>query len=68
MMGLVGWSMVIPTLLGVAIGHLLSLYLSDKYAWTLMGLLLGLLLGCVNAGYWVTKEIKQLEGEVDDDA
>lgn len=56
MMGVIGWSIVIPTLLGVAFGRWLDESYPGSYSWTLMMLSLGLLLGCVNAGHWVKKE------------
>jgi ATP synthase protein I len=56
MSGLVGWSVAIPTVLGVAIGVWLDNNLSSRYSWTLMCLLLGVTLGCLNAWYWIEKE------------
>src|SRR5580698_5100669 len=35
MMGLVGWSVVVPTLLGAALGIWLDKYHSGKHSWTL---------------------------------
>jgi ATP synthase protein I len=60
MMGLVGWSVVVPTLLGAALGlwldkkHLLAN--PGTHSWTLALLIAGLTLGCFNAWYWVSKE------------
>jgi ATP synthase protein I len=56
MFGLVGWSVVIPTLLGVGLGVWLDKLLQDRYSWTLMGLVVGIIAGCINAWYWVKKE------------
>ncbi len=56
MFGLVGWSVVIPTLIGTAIGVWLDKLLQDSYSWTLMGLAAGVIAGCFNAWYWVKKE------------
>ena len=56
MMGLVGWSIVVPTLLGVGMGVWLDGYAPGKHSWTLALLLAGLVVGCLNAWLWVTKE------------
>jgi ATP synthase protein I len=56
MMGLVGWSIVIPTLLGAVLGNWLDKNYPDTYSWTLMLLVAGLCLGCFNAWHWVNKE------------
>lgn len=56
MYGLVGWSVVIPTLLGVAIGLWIDDRWPSRFSWTLMLLAAGLLLGCWNAWYWVSLE------------
>ena len=61
MMGLVGWSVVVPTLLGAALGLWLDqrhvdLPAQGKFKWTLALLLAGLVLGCWNAWQWVAKE------------
>ncbi|WP_017660434.1 AtpZ/AtpI family protein [Baaleninema simplex] len=58
MYGLVGWSIAIPTLLGIAIGRWLDLRFPSPYSWTLMGLFLGLMLGCWNAWYWIQKALQ----------
>ena len=56
MFGLVGWSVAIPTLLGVAVGIWIDITWPSRFSWTLMLLLLGVILGCLNAWYWVTRE------------
>jgi len=56
MMGLVGWSVAVPTLLGVFIGAWLDRVYPAEVSWTLTLLLLGLGIGCVQAWYWVKKE------------
>lgn len=60
MMGLVGWSVVTPTLLGAALGAWMDKKQIGKYSWTLMFLLIGLIIGCLNAWYWVVKENKEI--------
>jgi len=56
MMGLIGWSVVVPTLLGAALGIWLDNRQEGSYSWTLMLLLIGLIVGCLNAWHWVAKE------------
>ena len=56
MFGLVGWSVAVPTLLGVAAGLWLDARLQDRMSWTLMLLFVGAALGCLNAWYWVRRE------------
>ncbi len=56
MMGLVGWSIVVPTLMGAGIGLWLDSEASGKRSWTLALLVAGLAIGCLNAWHWVSKE------------
>jgi ATP synthase protein I len=56
MFGLVGWSVAIPTLIGVAVGLWIDRTWPSGYSWTLMLLILGLAVGCLNAWQWVKKE------------
>lgn len=67
MMGLVGWSVVVPTLLGAALGAWLDGRYPGSHSWTLALLVLGLILGCVNAWHWVSKEDKSMREEQEDD-
>jgi ATP synthase protein I len=67
MMGLIGWSVVVPTLLGAGLGVWLDEHHPGKHAWTLALLMAGLALGCLNAWHWVAKEDKAMrEDEADD--
>lgn len=63
MMGLVGWSVAIPTLLGTALGIWLDVHHPGKHAWTLALLVAGLAIGCFNAWHWVTKEDREMQDE-----
>src|SRR5580704_4131347 len=67
MMGLVGWSVVVPTLLGTALGIWLDNHHPGSHSWTLMLLIAGLSLGCLNAWYWVAKEDKAMREEPEDE-
>ena len=63
MMGLIGWSVVVPTLLGAALGLWLDNRHPGKHAWTLALLVAGLAIGCWNAWQWVAKEDKAMREE-----
>lgn len=58
MTGLIGWSVVLPTVLGA----LLGLWLDGRHpggrSWTLALLMGGLFIGCANAWHWVAREDK----------
>ncbi len=60
MMGLVGWSVAIPTLLGAALGIWIDKHYPGSHSWTLALLAIGLGLGCFNAWHWVTKEDREI--------
>lgn len=59
MFGLIGWSVAVPTLLGIALGLWIDSKLGDGIAWTLGLLFVGVVLGCLNAWYWVKRENDQ---------
>lgn len=63
MMGLIGWSVVIPTLLGAGIGLWLDARYVGGRSWTLALLVAGLFLGCLNAWHWISKEDKAIQEE-----
>src|SRR5580698_6452900 len=67
MMGLIGWSVVVPTLLGAALGIWLDKHHPGKHPWTLALLVVGLAIGCLNAWHWVAKEEKKMRDESKDD-
>ncbi len=56
MMGLVGWSVVVPTLLGAACGVWLDNQYPGSHSWTPALLVAGLVIGCLNAWHWVARE------------
>ena len=53
MMGLIGWSVAIPTLLGIALGMWIDKHHHGQISWTLTLLLIGLIIGCLNAWRWI---------------
>lgn len=58
MFGLIGWSVAIPTLLGAALGTWLDDKWPGEYSYVLMFLVTGLIIGCINAWYWVKQVSK----------
>ena len=67
MMGLVGWSVVLPTLGGAALGLWLDTHHPGRHPWTLALLVAGLGLGCFNAWHWVAKEDRAMHDPGEDD-
>jgi ATP synthase protein I len=69
MMGLIGWSVTIPTLLGAALGLWLDKRYPGPHSWTLTLLIIGLIIGCLNAWHWVAEEEREMrdEQEVEDE-
>ncbi|MDG4649743.1 AtpZ/AtpI family protein [Roseibacterium sp. SDUM158017] len=56
MFGMVGWAVAVPMVAGTALGVWIDARWPGETSWTLVGLLGGAALGCVNAWYWVRKE------------
>lgn len=67
MFGLVGWSVAVPTLLGILIGTWLDRKYPGKAAWTLNFLIIGLILGCFNAWFWINKEHQSINKDLKND-
>lgn len=67
MMGIVGWTIVVPTLLGAALGVWLDKIYPESFSWTLTGLILGLFAGCLIAWRWVNKEHNEINQNNDDE-
>ena len=59
MFGLVGWSVAIPTVLGIALGVWLDHRFPGRISWTLTFLFLGVVVGCLNAWHWINKESRR---------
>ena len=66
MMGIVGWTIAVPTLLGVALGIWLDKKYPESFSWTLSFLIIGLLVGCLVAWHWVSKEHKEMNENIDE--
>lgn len=63
LMGVIGWSVVVPTLLGAALGLWLDRRYPGGRSWTLALLVAGLALGCLNAWRWVSQEDQAMRDE-----
>ncbi len=60
MMGMIGWSIALPSLLGAALGIWLDKTHPQSFSWTLSLLVSGVLVGSIIAWYWVDKEDKEM--------
>ncbi len=61
MSGLIGWSVAVPTVLGAVIGVWWDHRHPGPHSWTLALLTAGLVLGCVNAWHWVSRENRAMD-------
>jgi ATP synthase protein I len=59
-MGLIGWSVVVPTLAGAALGLWLDARHPGAHPWSLALLMAGLVLGCLNAWRWVAQQDRSM--------
>ena len=64
--GMVGWTVAITTLIGVALGIWIDRTWPSSYSWTLTMLFIGLIIGCMNAWYWINKESRLGDDHEDD--
>ncbi|MBE0413957.1 AtpZ/AtpI family protein [Yoonia sp.] len=56
MFGLVGWSVAVPIVAGTALGLWIDRRWPAETSWTLVFMLVGVALGCLNAWYWIQRE------------
>lgn len=63
MIGMIGWSVTIPTLAGIFLGLWIDRNWPGEFSWTIALLLAGLTLGCISAWYWVSREQQAIEAE-----
>ena len=56
MFGLVGWSVAVPIVAGVALGVWIDRRWPGEVSWTLTLLIAGAFLGALNAWYWLQRE------------
>ena len=67
MFGIVGWAVALPTLIGIALGLWIDRTWPSQYSWALMFLIIGVVIGSINAAYWVRKIRNSIIEETDDD-
>jgi ATP synthase protein I len=60
MFGMVGWSVAIPTVIGIFLGVWIDIKWHGYYSWTLMLLMIGLIVGCINAWFWVNRQRRDI--------
>jgi ATP synthase protein I len=57
-LGVIGWSVTVPTLAGVALGIWIDQRWPSRFSWSLMLMVTGLVLGCIHA--WLRVKDDQL--------
>jgi ATP synthase protein I len=67
LLGIIGWSVCLPTLAGAWLGRWLDERHPGTHAWTLALLVTGLCLGCANAGLWIGREQRAIHREDGDE-
>jgi ATP synthase protein I len=60
MMGMIGWSVAVPALLGAALGIWLDKSYPQSFSWTLTFLTTGIIAGSIIAWSWVLKEDREV--------
>lgn len=60
MLGTIGWSVAVPTVAGALLGGWWDRHHPGQHSATLALLVLGLMLGCANAWYWVSTEDRSI--------
>jgi ATP synthase protein I len=60
MLGLIGWSVALPTLIGALLGIWIDHHFPSMYSWTLTLLVGGLILGCALVWHWVSEEERKI--------
>lgn len=56
MFGVIGWSIAVPMVLGIAVGLWIDSQVRTERSWTLMLMVAGLGIGCLNAWTWIRRE------------
>lgn len=54
--GIVGWSIAIPTVMGIALGVFLDKKFTQSFSWTITLLFAGVILGSFNAWRWIEEK------------
>lgn len=64
MFGIIGWSVAIPTLIGLALGIWIDRRWPGEFSWTLTLMAGGLLLGGFIAYTWMKRELNRIQEEM----
>ncbi len=59
--GVIGWSIAVPTLAGIALGLWIDVTWPGRLSWTLALMLAGVTVGAFNAWYWISQEQRAME-------
>ncbi len=54
--GIVGWSIAVPTLMGIFLGVFLDKKFTQSFSWTLTLLFAGVVIGSLNAWHWIKQK------------
>ena len=54
--GIVGWSIAVPTLMGIFLGVFLDKKFTQSFSWTLTLLFAGVVIGSLNAWHWIKEK------------
>ena len=60
MAGLVGWSVTVPTVLGTMLCVWIDHHHPGRHSWTITLLVVGVALGCVSAGHWLSQQSRAI--------
>ncbi len=63
MIGLIGWSIAVPTVLGALLGLWVDSHHPGGHSWTLALLVAGLGIGCANAWRWINQQAHAIQDE-----
>jgi ATP synthase protein I len=66
MSGIIGWSVAVPTALGGILGAWWDHRHPGPHSWTLALLAAGLVLGCVTAWHWVSRQSEDMGAAPDE--
>lgn len=61
MFGMIGWSIALPTVIGIAVGIWIDRTWHPPYSCTLACLFAGVAIGCAVAWYWIGRETSEAE-------
>ncbi|MEO7524147.1 MAG: AtpZ/AtpI family protein [Ferruginibacter sp.] len=67
MMGMIGWSVAVPSLIGAVLGYWLDKKHPQVFSWTLSLLVVGVIAGSVIAWYWIDKEDREMHNTKQED-